>query len=491
MKLFLKKMILVMLLAHVSFVMSQIAPTITPTISQSIYSEMYKNQQITNAASNLVISTKTPIEKLEEQVGVFAENSMLKNADWGFCIYNPKTKKIISSYNENTGLIPASTTKLLTTEAALAILKENFTWKTQLDYSGIIDSLGTLQGNLYILGSGDPTLGTTKAGAKSRWDIVENFKYAILNTGIKKINGDIVIQNALFKSSALIAPARIVWEEYSNYYLPVGTTDDVDLKNQTLVDDKLSNLKGFVYRSPDTQKLVTTEIFTPKTSLIAKVPMIPLSLAILLRNSLAKSKIPVVGSVFTQLINNNEKSSRTYITENLSPSLKDIVYFTNQNSDNFLAESLLKTVGYYRGGDFSLEKGCISVAEELSDQGFHFDHFSLVDGSGLSRNNSISPIDQVKFLTEMMNQKHFNTYFDSLPIAGQSGTLKSMFKTSDANGNIFAKTGTLNKVKTLAGYIKTKKGETYTFSLLINNFAGSVSALKQKMEKLLNATLDL
>ena len=89
-----------------------------------------------------------------------------------------------------------------------------------------------------------------------------------------------------------------------------------------------------------------------------------------------------------------------------------------------------------------------------------------------------------------MNTKIYKTYFDSLPIGGQSGTLKRMFLTN-GNGQVFAKTGTLNKVKTLAGYLKTNTGKTLVFSLMVNNYSGSVDQVKSKMEKIIGPALDL
>jgi D-alanyl-D-alanine carboxypeptidase/D-alanyl-D-alanine-endopeptidase (penicillin-binding protein 4) len=126
----------------------------------------------------------------------------------------------------------------------------------------------------------------------------------------------------------------------------------------------------------------------------------------------------------------------------------------------------------------------------LNSIGFDIDGLNYIDGSGLSRSNLVSPIAQVKFLTGLMNEKFYKTYLDTLPIGGQTGTLKKMFN-GNGNGQIFAKTGTLNKVKTLAGYMKTNSGKTLVFSLLINNYAGSVDQVKSKMEQLLQPALSL
>ena len=192
------------------------------------------------------------------------------------------------------------------------------------------------------------------------------------------------------------------------------------------------------------------------------------------------------------MINLSHKTQRKKkITAYLSPKLEDLVYFINQTSNNHMSEALLKSTGFYKEGNYSLDTGKATVNKHLTKKTFDFQGFNYADGSGLSRSNVITPMSQVKFLSELMNEKHFDSYFKSLPIGGQTGTLRSMFLNTEAYGQVFAKTGTLNRVKTLAGYIKTKKGKLLTFSLLINNYNGSVAQVKKKMESILIPILDL
>ncbi len=141
-------------------------------------------------------------------------------------------------------------------------------------------------------------------------------------------------------------------------------------------------------------------------------------------------------------------------------------------------------------GDQTSESGRIVVNNHLKDIAFDLEGLNYMDGSGLSRSNHVTPISQVKFLTSLMDEKFYKAYFNSLPIGGQSGTLKSMFL-GEGNGQVFAKTGTLNKVKTLAGYLKTNSGRTLVFSLMVNNYSGSVGQVKSKMETILKPALDL
>lgn len=434
----------------------------------------------------------SPKEQIESNINKMFTDPILKNANWGFVVYDPKTEKIIASYNETTPLIPASTTKLLTTETAFSLLGTKFRWNTQLEYSGSIDADGILTGNLYIVGSGDPSLGGNRGGAASYSQIVNQYLEAIHEKGIKKINGDIIVQTAVFKENKTDLPQNIVWLEQANYYLPVGTTQDIDPKNEKSVISQSNNPfnseKRYFYVSPDTGKMVFADKFEGSW-VTTKIADPPEFLANKLKESLVKNKIAVFGKVTQKIVDRNPEP-REILSDYKSPTLEEIIDFTNLHSDNGYAEALLKSNGFQKLGDQTTESGRIVVTEHLKSIGFDMDGFNYMDGSGLSRAHSVTPISQVKFLSSIMKLPYYKEYLESLPIAGQTGTLTHMFLTN-SNGQIFAKTGTLSRVKCLAGYLKTRNNKTLTFSLLINDFSGSTSQVKNRMEQLLDPVLDL
>lgn len=467
------------------------------TVSAVLYSQSYDNQKsslnlpspITALAEKTVLSAK---ELVDINVNTMMTDPVLKNATWGFVVYDPKTKKVVSSYNENTPLVPASTTKLLTTETAMSMLGENYRWNTQLEYSGTVDENGVLNGNLYVVGSGDPSLGTNKAGAWAYRDIISDFKEGLSREGIKKVNGDIIIQTALFKGNISKLPENVVWLENNNYYLPAGTTREINPANEKLIVKKgngFSTEKKFFYVSPYNNQMVYADVYEGNGILTTKLPDAPAYLANSFRTTLVKSGIPVTGKVTPKMTDANPEN-RKLVSVYKSPTLSDIIYYTNQHSDNGLAEALLKTVGFQSLGDQTTESGRKVVTGHLQEEGFDMLGLNYIDGSGLSRSNHVTPISQAKFLTSLMNEKYYATYLNSLPVGGQSGTLKRMFNGA-GNGQVFAKTGTLNKVKTLAGYLKTNSGKTLVFSLMVNNYAGSVDMVKKRMERILEPALDL
>lgn len=459
----------------------------SPIMSAS-HTQIYENQTHNNQEERNL----SPRELVDSRINSMMSDPVLRNASWGLVIYDPKSKKIINSYNENASLIPASTTKLLTTDTAMALLSPKFRWTTQVEYSGDIDENGVLNGNLYIIGSGDPSIGTGKAGASTYSIIANDFKYAIMDKGIKKINGDIIIQTAVFKDNRReFLPENIVWLDLGKYYLPAGSTSEVDPKNEKITvrgKSPFDTGKRYFYVSPFTKKMAYTDEFSGGQT-TTKVADAPAYLANSLRNLLIKSGVGVVGKVTPKYTDPNPEK-RIYITAYKSPTLKEIIYVVNQKSDNSLSEALLRMSGFQKYGDQTIESGREAVRTHLRSVNFDMNGLNVFDGSGLSRSNAVTPIAQAKFLTQLMKVPYFNDYFESLPIGGQTGTLKRSFLYT-GNGQVFAKTGTLNGVKTLAGYLKTNSGKTLVFSLMINRYSGSVAQVKSKMESILQPAFDL
>ncbi|NAW50206.1 D-alanyl-D-alanine carboxypeptidase/D-alanyl-D-alanine-endopeptidase [Elizabethkingia argentiflava] len=480
-----KKVILGNLLFLTSFIFAQ------PSV-QTYYPQAYAEQQLVGKSVTAEKSLLEAKDQLENELSRMHSDPVLRYATWGFAVYDPQLNRLITSYNENLPLIPASTTKLLTTDTAYSVFGQNFQWTTQLEYSGEISPDGVLNGNLYIVGSGDPTLGTGQAGADTYGGVINNFREAIQNLGITTINGDIIVQTAVFKSPENVIPANIIWLEHNNYYLPVGSTANINPQNEkpAAKAKKAASLQRYFYISPYTKQLVYTDRIQGDGYILGELPQPPMYLANNFRAALSRDGIAVLGEVMSRDLDTTPEK-RMFVAAQKSPSLANIVYYTNQNSNNRLAEALLVISGFYANGDCSMEGGRNAVINHLNSVGFDFSGLNYSDGSGLSKSNSVTPLAHVKFLAQLMKQPYFPTYFESLPIAGNTGTLKRMFLYNEANGQIFAKTGTLNRVKTLAGYIRTRSGRMLTFSLLINNYSGSVSQVKRRMEELLEPTLQL
>jgi D-alanyl-D-alanine carboxypeptidase/D-alanyl-D-alanine-endopeptidase (penicillin-binding protein 4) len=162
-----------------------------------------------------------------------------------------------------------------------------------------------------------------------------------------------------------------------------------------------------------------------------------------------------------------------------------VVYWTNQRSVNLYAEGLLRQVGYKYYGFGSYENG-LKVLDSLN-QSWGVGTVKIVDGSGLSKENRISARQFVHLLIAQKEQVYFETYYKSLPIAGESGTVKSLCAGQVGSGKIHAKSGSIKGIKAYSGYIETLDGQQIAFAVIANARSLSGSALSKKMEPLLNA----
>lgn len=460
-------------------------------ISSNIIAQ--RNQIFSNDEFIIGGSNTSAKDEIDKRVSAMFKDPVMSNAKWGLSVYDPINKRVIYSYNDHLSFLPASTTKLLTTDTALSIFGKDYQWITQLEYSGDIDNAGNLNGNLYIIGSGDPSLGTGKAGATTYFSLTNNYINALSDLGIKRIKGDIILKTAVFYNQKnVIIPENIVWKNEKNYLLPAGSTYELETRNDKFLNGRNIENQKFVYLSSQTGKIAYTDSFWGN-SFTHKLPDATNYLGNYLKTNLAKKGIITEGKVVDKSAPQHRMGEkRKVIYTYKSPKLEDLVYFVNQTSNNAMSEAFLKISGFYKKGDYSLDTGKSTVNNHLhTNRKFDFNGFYYADGSGLSRSHMVSPISQVKFLTDIMNEPYFDIYFKSLPIAGQSGTLKTSFVNSEAYGQIFAKTGTLNGVKTLAGYVKTKNGKTLVFSLLVNSYTGSVAQVKQKMEYILTPLVNL
>ncbi len=462
-------------------------------------------------------------EKLETALENFENDRDLRHATFGFCLYEPKKEKLITSRHKDVSLIPASTTKLITTGAALALLGKDFTFKTYIQYTGKLTQEGVLYGDLYVIGGGDPTLGSGKLGAMPLDSLLADVVEAIMAKGISQIKGKIIADVSMFKGEEDLVPANWTWQDMGNHYaaspsaltvdgntyevkFKTGTKkgdsthiinvtpdglEDVELINNVTTAEDGSEDNAYIYASPSSKKrYVAGTLPANKDNFIIKgsIPNPPKLFTEKLKIALEKRCVYTDGGVEIRTKNTSQetKEKKKNILTIESPPLYSIVSFINETSSNLYAEHLLKTIGYVKAGDGSTAAGIDIVMKYLQKINFDTEGFQYADGSGLSRTNVVTTFQQVKYLSYYMKQPNFKEFYGSLPIAGQTGTLKKMFKEQPAEGKIRAKTGTLSNVKAWAGYVTTEDGKTLCFSFVINNFSCSITELKKKVEIVLN-----
>jgi D-alanyl-D-alanine carboxypeptidase/D-alanyl-D-alanine-endopeptidase (penicillin-binding protein 4) len=166
--------------------------------------------------------------------------------------------------------------------------------------------------------------------------------------------------------------------------------------------------------------------------------------------------------------------------------VKEIAMLTNMKSINLFAEGLLCLVGYKLSGKGTTEEGLKQLEKYWSTK-VTFSGLFLKDGSGLSRSNGISAMHFCTLLKAMGSSKNNALYQSTLPVAGKSGTLTGLCNGQVGEGRIVAKSGTMSRIKSYAGYVNSKSGKKIAFAITINNFNGSSSQATVKIEQVLNA----
>ena len=174
----------------------------------------------------------------------------------------------------------------------------------------------------------------------------------------------------------------------------------------------------------------------------------------------------------------------TLLAEHLSPPMREVVALINKPSDNLITEITLKTLGREIRGEGTTAAGVQVLREFLQSAGLEMGAVHIVDGSGLSRINGVSAENFVRLLEYMHRSPHAEAFRDSLPVYGVDGTLRNRLRGTPVQGNGYAKTGSLNRVSSLSGYLRTKSGRWLAFSIIMNAYNASGADARALQDKL-------
>jgi D-alanyl-D-alanine carboxypeptidase/D-alanyl-D-alanine-endopeptidase (penicillin-binding protein 4) len=444
----------------------------------------------------------------------FSGDSTLTNASVSLCVADAEKGDVLIEYNSGISLTPASVLKLITTAAAVELLGPDYTFKTRIGYTGTINKRWhKLKGNIIISGGGDPAL-----GSKYFPDHYKNFMAdwiaGIKNLGIKRIRGKIITDDSYY--DFLPVPGKWLWEDIGNYYgagaygLSVfDNTYEIHLKSlsdssRPVINDilpqqyksELSNFlismgssdEGYVYAAPyNTGGWIAGTIPVNNDDFVLKASITdpPMFFARTMNDKLKSAGIKISGSPATIRSEKNYKAERVVpVAEISSPQLSEIIEVLNHESVNLFAEHLIKELGKKFKNDGSTASGARVITEFLKASGIDTNGMFIEDGSGLSPLNAINTRELVRLLVFMRNKgKHFPEYFSSFPDAGKEGTLKNSFKDPIFNSRLKAKSGSMTRVRSYAGYFTTKSGKKMVFSIIINNYAGPSKKIISDIEE--------
>ena len=458
------------------------------------------------------------------------------------------------SLNADKLFTPASNTKLFTTAAALALIGPDYKFRTTVETSGTLDRYGRLSGDLVLVGRGDPNLSGRELPYELKTQrnddpiqALEALADALVIKGVKFVDGDIIADDSFFAFERYgegWSQDDLVWADGA----PVSalTINDNVVFVSILPADRPGE-KAFVSVKPFADyyridnRIITTPAGTGRKFFVNREPgstvvtlwgNMPLddaganeALAIeepaefaagLFRQLLEKRGIVVYGkqrthhtelatlstfSVTTSAPsrggNDEDTHARRLKTDQpivlasyeSKPLLQD-VRVINKVSQNLHAEILLRLLGRERGNAGTIESGLEVLRGFLTQAGISSDQYVFYDGSGLSRQNLVTPHAVVQLLRYCTTQPWGAEYKTTFPVSGVDGSLSERFNTPRMQNRIMAKTGSLGGVKTLSGYATTDTGQLVVFSILSNNFNLPAKRVTDAIDSLVQAIVE-
>jgi D-alanyl-D-alanine carboxypeptidase/D-alanyl-D-alanine-endopeptidase (penicillin-binding protein 4) len=432
----------------------------------------------------------------------------------GVAVRDLLTGEMVYDYQGSTQRIIASNTKLITTSAALDRLGPGFAFETPFLGRGEIQA-GVLQGDLAVVGSGDPYIAERRDG--DPYSVFRTWAAALQERGVRRVSGDLVLVHGYFErrevhpdwprdqlSRWYEAPVSALSFNDNCVWVRVSPTDGAQARvdvmprlglypvaNRTRTSSSSRQHQVVIVREPDSRQIeVRGSVWSGAVPLDAwvSVPDPVTYFGTALRDALREEGITIDGSL-RQVERLPPGAWERYAVTRTD--LFSTLHVINKRSQNFYAESLLKALGAEVCGEGSWAAGT-RVAEDflVSTVGLDRSAFQIVDGSGMSRNNRFTPEGLVQLLRTMYFHPMGRELVRSLPYGGEEDlSWRRRLAEPPYRGNVFAKTGTLTGVSTLSGYAKGRSGRLYAFSILNNRTRGAGQA-RAAQDAIVRALID-
>lgn len=443
--------------------------------------------------------TRTTHRELARFADSLLTDPMFRSANWGVLIVDPIAGDTLYSRNAGKLFMPASNQKLLTGATALAQLGPDFRFETRV--LGAADPVaGILNGDLAIVGSGDPSMSDSLAG--NAMAPLREIADSLAARGIMEITGRLVRGGDAFPDSTLgfgwawddldydySAPVDELFfnEGYATITVLGGLTPGAPVTVRTAPARTMPHIGRVDVVTGERCCVMRSRVewfgdvrgTHPAVNLRGSVrPGDSVTVNVALRNptaawldafaeALADRGITVRGGVESDSI--ADTTGMSVLASRRSPPLREILRRFEKPSQNQIGELLFKTLGLVRTGSGTADSGRAVVERQLLDWGADSAGFAVRDGSGLSRHDYVSPETIVKVLDAMRRSPYFIDFYDALPIGGVDGTIQKRMIGTPAENNVRAKTGTLDKARSLSGYVTAADGRLLLFSILANN----------------------
>ena len=434
--------------------------------------------------------------QLNSAVSSIINRSQFNRTHWGILVQNQSSPQTLYSRNASKYFTPASVTKLMTTAAALQTFGPNYRIRT----SAYSDANGVVR----VVGRGDPSLKTEQLTSLAK---------QLRQKGVRRINR-LIANDSYFKGEA-VEPSWM-WEDIQFYYgAPVNSLmlnenaavirlfpqrvgqplrlkwdNPVDASGWKVVNQTVTSGKGTkkyisVKRDLRGQTLYLkgqlAQNSNPDITAIAVFDPVQNFLQHF-RQSLRKEGISVTG-IYRETTNKRGRE----IAAVQSPPLSELIKETNINSNNLYAEALLKALAVKKpapNNQTTVSAALEVMKSNLAAIGVDPTTYRLVDGSGLSRKDLISPQALVQTLQGMAKSPHASAFRASLPVAGKNGTLKYRFRNEVPQGAVQAKTGTMTGVVSLAGYVSAPNYGPVVFSIMVNQTEQPIRVVRNAIDEI-------
>ncbi|OPY73193.1 MAG: D-alanyl-D-alanine carboxypeptidase DacC precursor [Syntrophorhabdus sp. PtaU1.Bin058] len=455
-----------------------------------------------------------PSASLKGDLTELLKEDILRSSHIGIEVRSLDRDEVLFSYNAGQRFIPASNVKLFTVAAGLEYLTPDFVYETKLMRHGVVES-GVLKGDLLIVGSGDPTIsGYFHDGNPTK--VFEDWAEALKQSGIQAITGNIVIDSSFFRATPLgpgwswddepfcysapndafsfnnnciavtVAPGNSAGDPVTVRIEP-GPGDLVIVNNA-----KTGHREGMddisIGKEPCTNTITISgglPVDHPGYRVMVAMERPACYGGLIFKEILAQRGISLQGRIDCGHRGGvSGEAGETTVATYRSPRLSEIIKVVNKRSSNFAAEQLFLTIGKMQKGEGNQTASATAIKEYTERIGADAADLYIVDGSGLSRYNLVTPKVIVALLDHMARSRYFGVFYGSLAIAGTDGTLKKKMQSPPLQGNLRGKTGSMNHVRNLSGYVTTAGGERLAFAILINNFSTDPEIIQDIIERI-------
>lgn len=466
--------------------------------------------------------------RLADRIAAIANAPEFHAARWGIHAIALDSGETLVSMDAGRRFLPASNQKLFTTSLALARLGPQYRWRTSVYAAAKPDASGRLDGDLVLYGRGDPTFSDT-FGPGTMARKIDELAARVAASGVTRVTGDLVADESYFAGERF----GFGWEwndlqwGYGAEVSALSISDNVvrlkvapnaqagspclvtlvtpngyvraQNRTQTSAKNGLNDLG--VYRAEASNAIdvfghlpLDAEPFEDAVAVHDPAAFF----ASIFRDALVRRNIIVEGRTVSIDARGRDVTpfpiaSAVELAFLESEPLADVVRQTNKDSQNLYAELILRTVGRVAGPQTEVTaeaSGVAALVAFLTAAGVDPAPLVFRDGSGLSRQNLVTPESTVKLLAYVRKQPFGDVLFSSLPEAGVDGTLEKRFRDSPGQSRVRAKTGSLGDVNNLSGYGLSRSGRTVVFSVMVNNQPGDRKAVRTAIDAIVLALLD-